>query len=218
MQVVDQVAPILDNIRLLERLSASAADQERQRLARDIHDSVVQPYLGLQYKLAAIRNKAVNCDKDLSQDIERLFNQTVDEIGNLRGFVGGLKEPGKQRDDLVAALRRFADHFSQSYDIDVRVACKATIDVSGRLAAEVIPIVHEGLSNIRKHTQATSAIVQLDRSDTCLTIFIENNGGNEGTFRPFYPRSITERAEELGGQARVLNDGWCTVVKVEIPL
>jgi hypothetical protein len=160
-QLVLQVAPMLDNIRLLERLASSAAEHERQRLARDIHDSVVQPYLGLQYRLAALRNKLASGAADVSGDVERLFESTAEEVNGLRGFVRGLKDADGRRDDLAAAVRRFAAQFGDDYDIDVRVEFDGRLNVNDRLAAEVIRFVHEGLSNVRKHTRATRATLRL---------------------------------------------------------
>lgn len=217
-QVIEQVKPILDNTRLLERLTSSIAEQERQRLARDIHDSVIQPYVGLQYKLAAIRNKAA--ESELAPDIERLFQVTANEIRNLRGFVGGLKQSDRPRDDLIRALRRFAEQFAESYDIVVEVESNGVIDPTNRLAAEVIAIVHEGLSNIRKHTGAKHSVIRLERTNNHLVIQIENDILNDaGATAHFQPKSITERAEDLGGSVRVdQNQKGRTLVTVDIPL
>jgi signal transduction histidine kinase len=219
-QVFKQIEPSLDNIRLLERLASSAAEQERERLARDIHDSVIQPYVGLQYKVAAIRNKIRAQDGELADDIERLFEMTTNEIQNLRGFVGGLREKDRQSGDFVSGLRRFVKQFSQSFEIDVQVECDGILNISDRLAAEVISIVHEGLSNIRKHTSAKGGAIRLTIAHNRLIICVENeiaiNGSGPGTFQP---RSISERAEDLGGHARVEeNRAGRTRVTVEIPL
>lgn len=220
MQLIEQFMPILHNIRLLARLASNAADHERQRLARDIHDSVIQPYIGLQYKVAAIRNK-MGEGQDVTQDVERLFQMTVDEIKGLRGFVSGLKDPGGSEPSFLSAVRRFAAEFADNYQLEVKVESKGEIDVNGRLAAELIQIVHEGLSNVRKHTRATTSRVALERVNSRLILRIENDGGaeDEASREPFVPASITERAEELGGRVRVErgHEGR-TLVRVEIPL
>jgi signal transduction histidine kinase len=57
VQVLDRMNPIIENIRLVELLASHAADDERLKLARDIHDSVIQPYFGLQMGLEAIREE-----------------------------------------------------------------------------------------------------------------------------------------------------------------
>jgi signal transduction histidine kinase len=220
-QIVEQVAPLLDNIRLLERLASHAAEQERQRLARDIHDSVIQPYLGLQYRLAAIRNKLAAGGGDVAEDLERLFQSTAEEVNGLRGFVRELKDSDEHRGDLPSAVRRFAAQFGEDYDIDVQVECAGRLNVNDRLAAELIRFVHEGLSNVRKHTRATRVALKLACHERACLLRIENNGAVVGEETPatFTPRSIAERARELGGHARVEQAGEDrTVVTVEIPL
>jgi signal transduction histidine kinase len=220
MQVGEQIMPVIHNIRLLERLASDSAEQERQRLARDIHDSVIQPYIGLQYKLAAIRNKAAE-GRGIGEDIERLFQMTVEEVAGLRGFVRDLKDGEGPADNFVSAVQRFAAQFAQNYDLDVKVQSKGDFRVNDRLAAELIKIVYEGLSNVRKHSSATASKITLERADRSLRISIENDDprADEGARASFTPRSITERAEELGGHVTVEQTADAhTLVCVEIPL
>ncbi len=54
LHVIEQIAPVIDNIRLVDQLASDAAEQERQTIARDLHDSVLQPYIGLQMGLAGV--------------------------------------------------------------------------------------------------------------------------------------------------------------------
>jgi signal transduction histidine kinase len=220
-QIVEQIAPALDNIRLLERLASSAAEHERQRLARDIHDSVIQPYLGLQYRLAAIRNKLAAGGADVAGDVERLFESTAEEVNGLRGFVRGLKDSDERGGDLLSAVRRFAAQFGEDYGIDVQVECAGRLNVNDRLAAEVIRFTHEGLSNVRKHTRAARVTLSLGCGERDCVIRIENDGARGGVeAQPgFTPRSIDERARELGGRVRVERAGEDrTAVTIEIPL
>ena len=88
--------------------------------------------------------------------------------------------------------------------------------MSDRLAAEAFQIVREGLSNVHRHTSARSAAVRLLSRDRMLVIEVGNEAAQAAT--PFTPRSIMERAEALGGKARVIADGGSTVVRSEIPL
>src|SRR4029078_5549779 len=57
LQVLEQVTPVVETIRLVDRLASNAAEQERKKIARDIHDSVIQPYIGLQLGLVGLRQK-----------------------------------------------------------------------------------------------------------------------------------------------------------------
>ncbi len=220
IQVVEQIMPVIHNIRLLARLDRNAAEQERQRLARDLHDSVIQPYIGLQYKLAAIRNKSAE-GRDTSADLERLLDMTTNEVKGLRGFVRGLKEGDEPGASFMSAVRRFAAQFAESYDLDVQVESKGQIELNDRLASELIRIVHEGLSNVRKHTEASFSKITVERAASALRLCIENNNPQENGegHAAFVPRSITERTEDLGGRVSIERslDG-CTAVKIEIPL
>lgn len=218
MQVADQAMPVVQNIRLLDRLATSAAEHERQRLARDIHDSVIQRYIGLQYKVAAIRNKLVQ-GANVSADLDHLLEMTKNEVNNLRGFAQGLKE-SDVREEFLPAIRRFASQFSDNYNLEVHVESEDEIMIKDRLAAELIQIVQEGLSNIRKHTSATTSRISVQRVNGSVALTIENNRAlMDPVVKPFTPRSIVERAHELGGEVKVIcGSDDRTVVQVQIPL
>jgi signal transduction histidine kinase len=214
MQVADQSMPVVQNIRLLDRLATSAAEHERQRLARDIHDTVIQRYIGLQYKVAAIQNKLAQ-GANVSADISHLLEMTKNEVSNLRGFAQGLKE-SDVREGFLPAVRRFASQFSDNYGLEVDVVSEDEIVIKDRLAAELIQIVQEGLSNIRKHTSATASRISVQRVNGSVALTIENN---RGYVEQFTPRSIAERAHELGGEVNVTcGPDERTIVRVQIPL
>src|SRR5207253_9909554 len=124
--------------------------------------------------VAGIRNKAEE-GREIGEVIERLFEMTVDEAAGLRGFVRGLKDGEDRADNFVSAVERFAAQFAQNYDLDVKVESKGDFRVNDRLAAELIKIVHEGLSNVRKHSSATASKITLERADRSLRISIEND-------------------------------------------
>lgn len=218
MQIADQSMPVVQNIRLLDRLATTAAEHERQRLARDIHDTVIQRYIGLQYKVAAIQNKLAQ-GANVSADINHLLEMTKNEVSNLRGFAQGLRE-SDVHEGFLPAVRRFASQFSDNYGLEVDVVSEDEIVIKDRLAAELIQIVQEGLSNIRKHTSATTSRISVQRVNGSVALTIENNRayvdpGNE----PFTPRSIAERAHELGGEVNVTcGPDERTIVRVQIPL
>jgi len=232
-QITEHLMPVIDNIRLVDRLAADAADEERKRIARDIHDSMLQPYIGLQIGLVGIRqrlsvdgidmsrgdNRLLEIISDASADTDRLIEMTADGISDLRGYVRGLKEAGESEGSLIPAVQRFAAKFTQATNILVQVRADPDIRLDDRLAGEIFQTIVEGLSNIRRHTKSARAFIGLERSDSQLTLRIENDGTRGSVPKPFTPQSITERAEALGGQARVETFGEAgTSVVVEIPL
>ncbi len=218
LQVIEHVAPVIENIRLVDRLTSDAADEARQRIARDLHDSVIQPYIGLQIGLAACRQKVAAGNDNVEGDLERLLALTNEGIAELRGYVRGLKSGGAREASLIAAVRRFAARFGEATSIDVRVDAADNLQVNDRLAAEVFQLVAEGLSNIRRHTTSCKAAVELSTTDHRLCVRVENDLANGHPSPPFTPRSISERAAALGGRARVEQKRDATTVVVEIPL
>lgn len=219
VQIIEHITPIIDNIRLIDQLASTAAEAERQRIARDLHDSVIQPYIGLQMGLNAVQQKLAGGD-DVTHAVERLLETTNVEISELRRYVHGLKESGTHTDDLVPAVKRFAHKFSDATGIAVDVDSESDFRINGRAAAEAFQIIVEGLSNVRKHTHAGHAKVLMKRENDFLVLQIANEV-TEGD-RPvtsFRPRSIEERAASLGGHAHVeQQDTDSVVVEVSIPL
>ncbi|MBA2503712.1 MAG: hypothetical protein H0V27_12620 [Pyrinomonadaceae bacterium] len=219
-QLMEQVVPTVEIIRLVDRLASDAAETERQRIARDIHDSVIQPYIGIQIGLAAIRQKLDLGGFDVMSDVKNLIEISGSEINGLRNYMSGLRNAHARDGSLVPAVERFAAKFSEAAGIKVRVEADSDgIHVNDRLAAEAFQMVAEGLSNIRRHTEATRAHINLAQLDNRFQLVIANDDPANGAARPsFVPRSITERASALGGRASVTRDDGETIVRVEIPL
>ena len=218
LQLIEHVIPALDNIRLVDRLASEAAEYERQRIARDIHDGVIQPYIGLQLGLAAIRQKMERGDTDVARDVKELTAMTMTEIEELRHYIRGLKASERHDTMLLPAIRRFASKFSAATGITVDVKATNHIGIKDRLAAEIFQMVTEGFSNIRRHTHSPRAEAELDYSKGVLVLNIKNSNDN-GTRAAFHPRSLAERAAALGGQLEVYTDNMNqTVVSIHIPL
>jgi signal transduction histidine kinase len=232
-QVSEHVVSVLEHTRLIDRLATEAAEQERKRIARDIHDSIIQPYIGLQMGLAGVRrrlsteisdlngndNPLLKIVSDAASDTDRLIEMTANGISDLRGYVHVLREKGDSEDSLMPAVRRFAAKFAQATNIVVQVRADTDIQVDDRIGAEVFQVIVEGLSNIRRHTQSERAFIGLECSDHRLTVRVENDGVRGVVPEPFTPRSIAERAKSMGGRAYVETFGDAgTSVIVEIPL
>jgi signal transduction histidine kinase len=219
LQVIDQIVPLIENIRLVDQLASNAANEERRRLARDIHDNVIQPYIGFQIGLAAVSQKLHAGAGDIANDIAQLRAITDQGIDALRRYVHGLPGPGNRESVLLGAMRRFAATFTEATHIAVRVETASDLYINDRLAAEVFQMVVEGLSNIRRHTHAACVSIGLARQNDCLILRIVNDGADAAAPARFIPWSIAERAAALGGQAHVEHvAGGGTQVTVEIPL
>jgi signal transduction histidine kinase len=218
-QVAEQVQPVIENIQLLDNLATEAAEQERQRISRDIHDSTIQPYIGLKLALESLRRQTPG-DGRLARELDDLIQMAQEGIADLRRYITGLREKGRGTGDvLLTAIRRQAEKFTAFYGIRVEVRADGEVQVNDRLAAEVFQLVREALSNVRRHTEARHAVVTLGCEGGRLHVRIEDYSP-PGSPRPapFVPGSISERASSVGGDTSVaVNDGH-TVISVFIPI
>lgn len=218
--VFEHIRPFVENVRLVDSLASGAAREERQKIARDIHDSVIQPYIGLQLGLEALRRQA-GPHGEMERGLERLLRLTESGIEDLREYVGELREGGgPRRGRLLPGLRRFGEKFSEATGITVRVECETPdLFVNDRLADEVFQMATEALSNVRRHTEAKAATVRVACDNRRLSLRVANDGPAGDNGAAFVPRSISERAESLGGTFSVRRppEGGA-VVEVDIPL
>ena len=218
LQIAAQAFPVIENIELLDRMASEAVLRERERIARDLHDTTIQPYIGLRHGVSGIRLKA-DPGNPLVPDLDNLLDVTSQVVRDLRNYAkslrGGLemKEP-----ELLIALRRQAAQLRQFYDVHINVDTKGELHMSDRLAAEVFQIVNEGMSNICKHTTARNGYIELACTAGQLTVRIENECSGQPVL-DFTPSSIAERAAALGGEARVQRGRQNnTAVQIVIPV
>jgi signal transduction histidine kinase len=217
-QVLENVMRVLENIRLVDSLATEAAHQERQKIASDIHDSIVQPYIGIQIGLSALKRKIEN-GVDATMDIGRLIKITEAEIGDLRTYVRGLKGSRALEANFVQAVRRLALKFADASGIAVEVTTDKDLLINDRLAAEAFQIIAEGLSNIRRHTQATRASIHVKCVADEFIILINNDEDKSEAATPFLPQSISERTAALGGRILVQpGKSGMTALSITIPL
>ena len=216
--IAAQAFPVIENIELVDRIASEAASQERKKIANDLHDTVIQPYIGLKLGLHAMRTRALSSNP-LHDDLIKLDDMADQVISNLRHYAGRFNGNVPQGESVfLESLHRQAEQVRKFYGIDITISIDGSFAVSDRLAAEVYHVVSEGLSNIRKHTSARRGSIRLRCSEGWLNIQIENERENTQSV-DFTPRSITTRAAALGGSAQVLHarDGR-TAVHIDIPL
>ena len=218
-QIIKSVFPIIENIRLAGRLASEAFEHGRRKTACDIHDGLIQPYVGIQLGLTALRRKIQRGEVDLDTEIKALMEITDDEIFGLRRYMAGLTGTRVTAMTLLESVRSFARKFSNASGIPVEIRNSSEIKIGDRLAEEAFLMMVEGLSNIRRHTQATRAVIQVGCDRKYFALQIEDEGSAERTRPGFIPRSITARAKILGGQVQVQqSDNGRTAISIKIPL
>jgi signal transduction histidine kinase len=218
-QLMEQIWTAVENVELLNHLASDAADRQRQKISRDLHDSTIQPYIGLKLGLEALELKCA-AGESIEKDVEKLIRLTDSTIAELRGFVSSLKGEADEVEGnvLILAVKQQALKFKEFYDIDMRVEATDGFQLNDSLAAETFQILSEGLSNIKRHTKAKNGTIRIYRDGGKLFLEIENENREPSAAFAFVPKSIAGRAESLGGASRVERPAGLTKVLVEIPL
>ncbi len=219
-QAADSMATVSENISLIEELVSKAAESERRAMLRDLHDSTIQPYIGLKLALDGLYREAGEKNA-LSPRIADLVEMADFTIRDLRSYAANLKDNEPMAGDfLMDAVAKQAERLRRFYGIFVMIKSEIGAELSGRVAAEAFHIIAEGLSNVLRHSSAKSAFVTVRCDDSCLLIEI----GNDAQTAPvdFMPRSIHERVHAQGGHVIVehradLHDKH-TVVHVTLPM
>jgi len=118
------------------------------------------------------------------------------------------------------SLLRYAAKFETVTGIRVSVVSRLDGGViNDRLAGEIFQMAAEALSNVQRHTTATAVQLSVERSSSGgVIVRIANKAPDEAAPLEFVPRSISERAESLGGYTQVTQTSGSTVVNIEIPL
>lgn len=214
--IVQQAFPVIETINLLDRLASDAAFRERQTIARDLHDSTIQPYIGLRHAVAAIRSQAGD-DNPLSADLDRLLAMSTDVIGDMRQFAQRFRDGRQQEPELLIALRRQLNQVRSFYDVEVTLDATAAPLINDRMAAEVFQIVTEGVSNICKHTRARTAHIRFHGDARQLAIDIANPLEADAAPSAFVPKSIAERVRALGGILTIETSGGQTWLRIRVP-
>lgn len=218
-QVAAQAFPVIENIRLLDRMASDAARRERQKFSNDLHDTTLQPYIGLSHALQALLGK-VSKDNPISGELRQVADMADHFVRDLRHFARAVTSntPTSGEPAFLVALRAHAADVKQFFNLDIALIGHETLGINDRLGAEVFQLVSEGMSNIRRHTNATHGAVKMRRNDGWLHIRIENECPC-GPASPFVPRSISERAVALGGYVYVASgDDGATAVNIDIPV
>jgi signal transduction histidine kinase len=218
-QASDAMATVIENMYLVEECIVSAADSERQAISRDLHDTTIQPYIGLKLALDALHREAGH-DHAMSRRIAELIEMAESTVRDLRSYAQNLRDnaplPGEF---LVAAVQKQTERLGRIYGINVEIKSNISPDLKGRLAADAFQIISEGLSNVLRHSSAKNAFVDILCENAQLLLKVGNENGSGKSNGRFIPKSISERAAALGGTTYVeLGPNNSTVVHVSLPM
>lgn len=193
----------------------TAADEERRRIERDIHDGAQQRLVALGLHL---RSAQRSLGSAADPEIERLLDATVDElqvaVNELRELARGVHPAILTEDGLGAALESLAGRTPLPVELD---AFDARMPAAVEAAAYFV--ASEALTNVSKHAQATRASVSARRRNGTVEVVVEDDGvGGACADKGFGLRGLSDRVEALGGSLKIESPtGGGTRIAAEIP-
>jgi signal transduction histidine kinase len=205
----------------VDQLQTESEAHERARIGRDLHDSAIQPYLGLKYAVECVALR-IPRENPARAEVDALANLVNAEVSALRELISGLRTGGGPGDNpLVPAVRRQVRRFALLFGIEVQLDCPDTLVTTRAVADSLFHMVNEALNNIRKHTAARKVWIRMAVAEATFRLVLRDDAGSLGgrPAAPFRPASLTERAEALGGRVSISQpDGLNTELSIEIPL
>lgn len=225
--LANQAGVAIDNARLYEQARQLAVLEERQRLARDLHDSVTQALYGATlYAEAAARLVDAGKTEIAAEHLRNLRDTTHEALGEMRLLIFELRPSVLDSEGLVAALH------ARLEAVEGRTGLNTNINVEG--VTKLPPDVEEGLywisqevlNNTLKHAKATHVSVKLlgVAEKQCVQLVIEDNGvgcdlAEARRAGGFGLRGIEERVNLLSGRLEMHSrPGAGTTVIVEVPV
>jgi len=194
--------------------SASAREEERRRLRRDLHDGLGPRLTGIAFTADAARLAAAN--GATTPMLDRIREEAEVAINEIRELAYGLRPPALDELGLLGAIKLKTDALD-GLPIDIEASDLPALPAAVDVAA--YRIVMEALTNVTRHSGATRAKVALRVDDDCLTINISDNGNAGGPWVPGIGlTSMRERASELGGTVTYRGTPTGSTVTAELPL
>ncbi len=227
-----RLAALFEQHQLLRRLSLAAASEERLRIARDIHDGVLQFLAGTGLHLQSASALIATDPEGASRRIANLQQTLIMEQAQLRTWVNALRggsEVKSQVPELAQILGPLVAHLRQQWAI--RVSCRiepSDAVVDGPIVGEITRLIAEAVANARRHGGADAVEIRIELRSDEIRISVSDNGCGcnfQGRFdlpqlqaEGLGPRSLRERVAALGGRLRLESAASGTRLEVELPL
>lgn len=219
----------LQHKQLLGLKIIKAQEEERQRVARDIHDGPAQMLSNVVLK-AEICERLIDVDLDQARnELQNLKKIVRDSLQDVRKIIYNLRPMSLDDLGLIPTLQRYILTFQEESGISVSFITKGSEpELKSVISLTVFRIVQEALSNVAKHARANNAVMQLEFLEKNLKLYVYDDGigfdtaklndRNEDITSGFGLVSMRERVELLGGDMRISSKpGKGTRLNIIIP-
>ena len=221
----DQAVIALEHASMATHLQSLAVVEERSRLAREMHDGLAQilGYLGVEMQTLEILARQGD-QKAMLAELAEARGRIREAQTDVRENILSLRTTLTGDVGLVPALQRFAEEFElqTGITVSVEVELAGPPHISPLAEVQLMRIVQEAMTNVRKHSAARHVAVRLSADDSYLITEIADNGvgfGHQNGHACFGLRIMRERAEGVGGRADIASAAGCgTTITVRLPL
>jgi signal transduction histidine kinase len=159
-------------------LGESAGSDERQRLARELHDSALQALYGIAMAAQAARRTADGIPESgrLIEALDYIVDQSEAALVELRSLIFGLRPESVAEEGLVAGLRRLTAAVAARHKLQVEIVAETEPDIDNSAKEALYRIAQESLQNVVKHASAHAVRVHLVTEDDKVELVIDDDG------------------------------------------
>jgi signal transduction histidine kinase len=214
-RIASEIAPAAHNGFRLRRLRSRAEARERARIARELHDGVLQSISAAEIRVDLVRRKISKFAADDAAELSSIQTALSSEARGLRMMTRRMQTSAAAPNDLQQALGDVIARFERETGIAVRFETDFDVQVESRTRHEIVRIVQEGLTNIRKHSGARHVMVRLASMSGTVRLVIEDDGRGfsfsgrrsqrELEVMSAGPLIIRERVRALRGELNVVS-------------
>jgi signal transduction histidine kinase len=202
-ELVRQVGPAVYNVYLLRRLRLRAGALERARFARELHDGAVQSLIAVEMQVDVLRRQSATRADLVPEELGRIQGLLREEVLKLRELMQQMKSLDVDSRKLLGFLGDTVERFQRETGITARFSSDLEEpDMPQPVCRELSRIVQEGLVNVRKHSQARTALVRLSARNGNWTLVIEDDGRGF----PFAGRLVQKDLDALGKGPLVIKE------------
>jgi PAS domain S-box-containing protein len=221
--VADQTAVAVENVRLFAGVRGKAALEERQRLARELHDSVSQALYGMTLGTKTARTLLEKNPDRVADPLDYVLSLAEAGQAEMRALIFELRPESLETEGLIAALEKQAAAIKARHEIEVDTVLCDEPEASLEAKEVVYRIAQEALHNIVKHARAASVQIKVECDSEWITLEVSDDGigfDAQGDFPGHLGlRSMRERALRLGGTLEVdSTSGKGTRICAQIPI
>ena len=185
-------AVAIENAALLEASRTAALADERDRMARELHDALNQSLFGLTLTSRAAASHLTSDPGRAADELDEVQKLARQALAELREVVTGLRTSDLRRDGLVAAIRSDVALLDRVHDADVSFQFSGDLGVDDVVEHEIYRIVQEALTNALRHAQADDVVVRLTAGSDATVVEISDDGSG------FEPEALGIRSHRLG--------------------